>query len=114
MERLQATKKPTSTILPVEREQIVRGSFSSQLDPAEDPLDLKQSMWQKQTPSTAALCDLCSAFMGYLFLTPRLRSEAERARQRKPVTRPRKLTCHHLKVSSERALFSLVISGWMD
>lgn len=24
------------------------------------------------------------------------------------------LTCHHLKVSSERALFSLLISGWME
>lgn len=31
-----------------------------------------------------------------------------------PHTHPLNLTCHHLKVSSERALFSLVIRGWMD
>lgn len=31
-----------------------------------------------------------------------------------PLAHPVNLTCHHLKVSSERALFSLVIRGWMD
>lgn len=44
--------------------------FASQLDPGDDPMDLKQSMWQKQTllgSFTAAVCDPCSLFMIFLF-----------------------------------------------
>lgn len=80
----------------------------SLLDPGEIPLDFKQ--WGKNKHFKDA-GDQREIFIYDLFSSAPSLSPAALSIFISSIIF---LTCHHLNVSSERALFSLLINGWMD